>query len=101
MSAPRSTAAHASVAFLRIHGFGQQPVVEQARLKSRLEELAGAACARLRADERIVLDAPEGLAVVVLANPRGALELAWRAGDGSGLALAVGIAHGPVRVNPG
>jgi hypothetical protein len=101
MSAPRSTASHASVAFLRIHDFAQQAVADQARLKARLEEVVAAALKVLRTDARIVLDAPEGIAVVVLANPRGALRLAWRAAADRELDLAVGLAHGPVRVAQG
>lgn len=101
MTAPRSTASHASVAFLRIDDFAQQAVADQARLKARLEEVVAAALKVLRTDSRIVLDAPEGIAVVVLANPRGALRLAWRAADDRELALAVGLAHGPVRVAQG
>jgi hypothetical protein len=101
MSPTRSTAAHASVAYFRIHGFSQQAVAEQARLKTRLEETLGAALPRLNANERIVLEAPEGIAVIVLANPPGALRLAWRVGADPALPLAVGLAHGAVRVAQG
>jgi len=80
MPAPRSTASHASVAFLRIPDFAQHAVAEQAQLKERLEKAVTAALPVLRADEWIVLDTSEGLAVVILANPRGALRFAWRAG---------------------
>lgn len=101
MSPARPTAAHASVAYFRIHGFPQQAVAEQARLKARLEETLGAALPTLNANERIVLEAPEGLAVVVLANPRAALRLAWRVGADPALPLATGLAHGAVRVAQG
>ena len=101
MPATRSTASHASVAFLRIPDFAQHSVAEQAQLKERLEKAVAAALPVLRADEWIVLDASEGLAVVVLANPRGALRFAWRAGADGDLEPAIGLAHGPVRVAQG
>ena len=101
MPAPRSTASHASVAFLKIPDFAQHAVPEQAQLKERLEKAVASALPVLRADEWIVLDASEGLAVVVLANPRGALRFAWRAGADPDLEPAIGLAHGPVRVTQG
>ena len=101
MPAPRSTASHASVAFLRIPDFAQHAVAEQAHLKERLERAVAAALSILRADEWIVLDTSEGLAVVVLANPRGALRFAWRAGADHDVEPAIGLAHGPVRVAQG
>ena len=101
MPAPRSTASHASVAFLRIPDFAQRAVAEQARLKERLEKAVTAALPVLRANEWIVVDTSEGLAVVVLANPRGALRFAWRAGADHDLEPAIGLAHGPVRVAQG
>ena len=101
MPAPRSTASHASVAYLRIPDFAQHAVAEQAQLKERLEKAVTAALPVLRADEWIVLDTSEGLAVVVLANPRGALRLAWRAAADHDLEPAIGLAHGPVRVAQG
>jgi hypothetical protein len=101
MPPARSTASHASVAFLRIPDFAQLPVAEQADLKERLENVVAAAMPHLRADERIVAEASEGLAVVFLANPAAALKLAWRAGNDPGIVTAIGIAHGPVRVAQG
>jgi hypothetical protein len=101
MPSTRATAAHASVAYFRIHGFSEQAVAEQARLKARLEETLGAALPKLNANERIVLEAPGGIAVIVLANPRGALRLAWRVGADPALPLAIGLAHGAVRVAHG
>jgi len=99
MPPARSTASHASVAFLRIPDFTQLPVAEQAELKERLENVVAAAMPPVRADERIVADASEGLAVVFLANPAAALKFAWSAANDPG--IAIGIAHGPVRVAQG
>ena len=101
MPPARSTASHASVAFLRIPDFAQLPVAEQAGLKERLENVVAAAMPPVRADERIVAEAPEGLAVVFLDNTSAALKLAWGAGGDPEMVPAIGIAHGPVRVAQG
>ena len=101
MSLARSTASHASVVFLKIHDFAQQVVADQARLEERLGEIVAGALPELGAGQSIVLDAPGGLAVVVLANPRGALRFAWRAAAGRELDFSVGLSHGAVRLAPG
>jgi len=101
MPPARSTASHASVAYLRIPEFAQRGVADEAHLKEALEKVVAGALPVLRADEYIVVDAPEGLAVVVLANPRGALRFAWRAGLDREIEPAIGLAHGPVRIAQG
>src|SRR5258706_363063 len=101
MPARRSTASHASVVFLRIHDFAQQVVAEQARLEGELGEIVEGALPVLGAGQSVVLDAQGGLAVVVLANPRGALRFAWRAAVHRDLDFSVGLSHGPVRIAPG
>jgi len=101
MPASRSTASHASVVFLRIEDFAEQLIAEQARLKGWLEEKVAAALQLLAPNERIVLDAPAGLAVVVLADPQGALRFAWRLAAEREIEFSVGLAHGPVRIAPG
>lgn len=89
----------ASVAFLKIHDFGRRPVVEQARLRAQLEAVAAVVLPELRENSRIVLDAADGLALVVLDDPRTALALAERtlAAGAVGLPLAIGLNHGPVK----
>jgi hypothetical protein len=89
----------ASVAFLKIHDFGRRPVVEQARLRAQLEAVMAVALQDLRADSRLLLDAADGIALVVLDDPRAALALAERslAAGAVGLPLAIGINHGPVK----
>jgi hypothetical protein len=95
----RASAAHASVVFLKIPGFAQEPVAEQALLKERLEGALAGALEPIEEAARIVLEAADGAAVVVLGDPAGALDLARRACVGaSGLRVAAGINHGPVRV---
>ncbi|HMA87522.1 MAG TPA: PEGA domain-containing protein [Burkholderiales bacterium] len=88
----------ASVVVLRLADFGRKPVTEQAQLKGELEALAAKAIEPLAAADRIVLEAPDALAVVVLARPQTALELAERCeAAAGGLPLCVGVNHGPVR----
>lgn len=89
----------ASVAFLKIHDFGRRPVVEQARLRAQLEAVVAVALPALEENARIVLDAADGIALVVLDDPRAALALAERtlAAGAAGLPLAIGINHGPVK----
>jgi len=88
----------ASVVVLKLQDYGRRPVAEQARLKGELETLAAKALEPLGAAERIVLDAPDALAVVVLDRPQAALELAERCEAAAGeLPLCVGVNHGPVR----
>jgi len=99
-SAPAASASvFASVAFLKIHAFGRRPVVEQARLRAQLEAVVAVTLGDLKQDSRIVLDAADGVALVVLGDPRGALQIAERtlAAGAAGLPLAIGITHGAVR----
>ena len=102
MSSARSTAAHASVVFLKIPELSQNSVTEQVRLKGQLEGAISAGLARLDAGERIVLEAPDGAAIVVLGNPAAALALARASSiPGDGFHVEAGINHGPVRIAPG
>jgi len=87
----------ASVVVLRIAEFTRKPVAEQFRLKERLDALVTFAIRPVPAAARIVLDAPEGVAVVVLDGPGVALELAQRSQFAAeGLRLCIGVNHGPV-----
>jgi len=87
----------ASVVFARMPEFARRPVAEQARLRAQLEAAMGMAVAPMAADERIVLEAPEGMALAVLGNPRAALDAAERlCAAAAGLALGIGVNHGPV-----
>ena len=87
----------ASVVVLRIAEFTRKPVLEQFRLKGRLDALVTFAIRSVPAADRIVLDAPEGVAVVVLDGPGVALELAKRSQFAAeGLQLCIGVNHGPV-----
>lgn len=87
----------ASVVVLRIAEFTRKPVLEQFRLKGRLDALVTFAVRPMPAADRIVLDAPEGVAVVVLDRPGVALDLAKRSQFAAeGLQLCIGVNHGPV-----
>ncbi len=89
----------ASVAFLKIHDFGRRPVIEQVRLRAQLEAVVAVTLHELKDGSRIVLDAADGIALVVLGDPCGALRIAERtlAAGAAGLPLAIGITHGAVR----
>jgi hypothetical protein len=95
-----STAILASVVFLKIQEFDRRPASEQARLRAQLEAVVAVTTAELPPSSRVVLDASDGVAVVVLRDPTGALRLAERALTAAvaGLPLSAGINHGAVRV---
>lgn len=88
---------HANVAFLRIAQFDTRPVAEQAALKEKLEARVKEVTAALPEAERIVLDADDGLAVVMFGDPARALQLAkaLRAGE-STVPVQAGLNHGPL-----
>jgi class 3 adenylate cyclase len=94
------TAALASVAFLKVHEFTRRPVTEQARLRAQLEAVVAVTAAELDPASRVLLDAADGVAVVVLDDPIGILRLAERALSAAmaGLPLSVGINHGAVQL---
>ncbi len=95
---PIATAApaYANVAFLRIPEFDGRPVAEQARLKEWLEDRARLALAGLPLGDRVVLDAPDGLALLLFGDPARALEIAQGLRTGSEPPLHVGLNYGPV-----
>jgi hypothetical protein len=86
---------HASVAFLRIPDFDSRSVSEQASLKDRAEARARAALAGVPAAERVVLDAADGLALVIFGECSRALDVAQSLG-GSEAFLKVGLNYGPL-----
>ena len=90
----------ASVVFLRIEDFAIRPASEQARLRAQLEAVVAVTTAELRPPSRIVLDASDGVAIVVLCDPKGALRLAEHALAATvvGLPICAGINHGAVRL---
>ena len=69
---------YANVAFLRIAAFDAHPVAEQAARKERLEARTREAIAHLPLADRVVLDAADGLAVVIFGEPARALDFVQR-----------------------
>jgi hypothetical protein len=100
MLGPVSASVLASVVFLKIHDFARRPASEQARLRAQLEAAVAVTTAELEPRGRIVLEASDGAAIVVLCDPKGALRLAERALNAgtAGLPLSAGINHGAVRL---
>jgi len=93
------TAFSASVAFLRIQDFARRPASEQARLRAQLDAVVAVTAAELPPERRIVLDASDGVVIVVLRDPRGALRLAESAlaASSAGLPLSAGLNHGTLK----
>jgi len=91
----------AHVAFLRIPGFQGRSVAEQASLKDRLEGRVRAAISPVDDADRLVLDADDGVALVLFGDPARALRIAQSL-RGEEAFLQVGLNHGPIaRTNAG
>ena len=94
-----SPSPQASVVFLKVQEFSRRAASEQARLRAQLEAVVAVTLAELAPASRVVLEAADGAAVVVLGDPRGALRLAERAlaASAAGLPLSAGVHHGAVQ----
>lgn len=90
----------ASVVFIRVTEFARRPVAEQARLRAQLESALAVALIRIAPRTRIILDAPDGMAIAVLDNPAAALDIAQRCMSAStaGVSMAVAVNHGAIRL---
>lgn len=101
MSAASAPAApgpvHAHVAYLRIPGFESLPAAAQAQRKQRLEDAVLQSVASLPGRERIVLDAEDGLALVLFGDAEDALDAAQRVRDRM-RDVQVGLNAGPLAV---
>jgi PEGA domain-containing protein len=86
----------AHVAVLRLPEFDARPVGEQAALKDGLERWAREALGRVAEADRLVLDADDGLAVVLFGDPARALDLVQALHAGAPTDLQVGLNHGPL-----
>src|SRR5947199_7706071 len=100
MKTTNAAATLASVVFLKIQEFARRPVQEQTRMRAQLEAVVAVTAAELAPAGRVVLDASDGIAVVVLGAPRATLRLAERAlaASAAGLPLCAGVNHGAVRL---
>jgi len=98
-ASPRSSF-HASVVFLKIQDFARRPASEQARLRAQLQAVVAVTAAEIAPASRVVLDAADGAAIVVLDDPRGALRLGSRAlaAVAVGLPLSAGLNHGALQL---
>jgi hypothetical protein len=87
----------ANVAYLRLPEFGTRAVVEQASLKEKLEAAARMVIRSLPADERVVLDAEDGLVLVVFGDSALALALTQQVNaGGQAPAVQAGLNYGPL-----
>ncbi|HEX9451237.1 MAG TPA: PEGA domain-containing protein [Burkholderiales bacterium] len=102
MNVPGSLPALASVVFIRVTEFARRPVAEQARLRAQLESALAVALIRIPSQTRIILDAPDGMAIAVLDNPAAALDIAQRcmSASAAGVSMAVAVNHGAIRLAP-
>jgi hypothetical protein len=97
MNQPIPGATLASVLHLRLADFGSKAVVEQARLRAQLEAVVAACLSAVPQRDRIVVDAPDGLALAVLGNPAGAFRFAQRCLEAAPvLPLCIGVHHGAI-----
>ncbi|HEX7810356.1 MAG TPA: hypothetical protein VF460_00485 [Burkholderiales bacterium] len=90
----------ASVIFARITEFVRRPVAEQARLRAQLEAALAVALIDIPPRSRVILDAPDGIAIAVLDAPGTALDIAerWRSVYSAGVPVAIAVNHGAVRI---
>ncbi|HEX4782320.1 MAG TPA: PEGA domain-containing protein [Usitatibacter sp.] len=93
---PSAKPVYANVAFLRIPQFDALPVGEQALLKDELERRVRSVTEKLDPADRIVLDAEDGLALVLFGEPEKALALARSMQPAGEQRLQVGLNHGPL-----
>jgi len=95
-----SNPVHASVAFLRIPEFAELQVSEQASRKEHLEARVRAGLARVANEDRLVLDADDGFAVVLFDEPARALDIAAELHAAAGAdALQAGLGYGPLALS--
>lgn len=93
-----------SVVFLRLPDYSRKPVVEQARIRERLNAVISAALGALAPDQRIVLDAGDGMAIGFLGPAEDALiaaaELrdALSQGEEQAIPVRAGINYGPIKL---
>jgi hypothetical protein len=93
---------HASIAYVRIAWFEALTVAEQASRKERLETSARAALGQVAASDRVVLDADDGLVVVLFGEPARAMDVALALHGGPGRELQAGLNYGPLALtSPG
>lgn len=99
-SAPGAIAAN--VLFLRMRGWMDEATPRQEQRRTRLLQLARAAIEGWAAPDRVVLEAPGGLAIVGCVPPSVALQAARQvAGEGDEEQISIALHQGPVRALAG
>ena len=93
---PAANPVFANVAVLRIAEFSARTVSEQASLKESLERATRDSLSGVAANDRLVLDAEDGLAVVLFGDPAHALRFAETVGSKSAAPVQAGLNHGPL-----
>ena len=90
----------ASVVFLKIADFARRPASEQTRLRAQLEAVIAVTAAEIAPANRVMLEASDGAAIVVMRDPIAALRLAQRAltAGAAGLPLSAGLNHGALQL---
>ncbi len=101
MNDPNLLPALASVVFIRIAEYTRRQVAEQARLRSQLEAAVAVSIVDVPENCRILLDAPDGMAIAMLHNPEAALDVAERCVGVAAVSipLSVGINHGAIQLS--
>src|SRR3954471_14815009 len=96
-----ATSVVGSVVFLKIAEFARRTASEQARLRAQLEAVLAVVTAEIDPQSRVVLEAADGAAIVLIDDPRGALRLAQRAltAAAAGLPLTAGLNHGALQLS--
>jgi hypothetical protein len=88
----------ASVVFAKIADFPRRTVAEQARFRAQLEAALAVALVDIDPANRVVLDAPDGIAVAVLGDAAGALDIARRClnSTAAGVPISIAVNHGAI-----
>jgi hypothetical protein len=97
MSSPPPNPVYANVAYFRIPRFDARTVSEQASAKEALEARLREAMSWVAPQDRVVLDADEGVALVLFGDPGRALEVtqALHASE----AVHAGLNYGPLALS--
>jgi class 3 adenylate cyclase len=100
MPASPHSSLYASVVFLKIQDFARRSATEQARLRAQLQAVVAVTASEIPPAGRVMLDAADGAAIVVLDDPRAALRLAERAltAVAAGLPLSAGLNYGALQL---
>ncbi len=97
MPSPIPNPVYANVAYFRIPDFDARPVGEQASLKESLEARLREAMSWVAPQDRIVLDADEGAALVLFGDPARALDVAQ--GVHAREPIHAGLNYGPLALS--